>query len=76
MTNNRYRLVTHQGGTEHVSSVVLSHAEALEALQVEEDMHQRAGWITRLYKDRLLCRHNATVRVLTIRESGPMEDTL
>lgn len=40
----RWRLVSHQNGRRHVSSVVLSADEAIDALDFEAHMHEAAGW--------------------------------
>lgn len=44
MTGDRYRMVTVQNGTEHVSSVVLNYDEAGAQLLFERTMHNAAGW--------------------------------
>lgn len=82
----RYRTVTRTttaGGTEtHTSSVVLTHDEALESLDVEESLAHAGGWQTaRLERfgapfPELVCTRGRLVRTLTIRESSPFDDTL
>lgn len=83
---SRYRLVTRTtaGGTSetHVSSVVQTHSEALADLDAEETLASLAGWHTaRLVtfgrdSPELVCTRGTTVRTLTIRETGPFDDTL
>ena len=82
----RYRIVTRTtagGRTEtHTSSVILTHAEALDSLDAEEHMASLAGWHTvRLVNDpgtyvELVCTRGQVCRTLTIRESSPFDDTL
>ena len=81
----RYRLVTRTttaGTTEvHVSSIVQTHAEALEDMDAEEYVASLAGWQTARLETHggyveLVCTRGATVRSLTIRESTPFDDTL
>ena len=43
-SGSRYRLVTVQNGREHVSAVVLGHAEVPEHLHAEAVLHQATGW--------------------------------
>jgi len=81
---NRYRIVTQTttaDGTEtHVSSVVLSAAEALADISTEESLARAAGWRTEPLGDgiavELVCTLGDIVRTLTIRESGPFDDAI
>lgn len=83
---NRYRLVTRTttaGKSEtHVSSVVQTHAEAMDDMDMEESIASAAGWHTvRLEafgtaSPELVCTRGKTVRAITIRESGPFDDAV
>ncbi len=81
----RYRLVTRtttaRGTEEHVSSVVQTHAEALDDLDCEEHMASLAGWATVRLETfggmpELVCSRGRTVRSLTIRASDPFNDQI
>ena len=92
MTRYRIQTRTTAGGrTEtHVSSVILTHAEALDSLDAERLLARAAGWHTVTRGDglavELVCIRGrngygylaggATVRTLTIRQSDPFDDTL
>ena len=80
----RYRIVTRTttaGGTEtHTSSVILTHAEALDGMAIDEQLARLTGWRTLRLATAdgpiLHCDRGRTVRTLTIRESTPFYDTL
>ena len=85
--SSRYRIVTRTstaGGKAetHVSSVILTHAEALDSLDAEEHIASLAGYHTaRLVNNigtyhELVCTRGHVCRSLTIRETGPFDDTI
>ena len=82
MTRYRIQTRTTAGGrTEtHVSSVILTHAEALDSLDAERLLARAAGWHTALLgtknEPELSCTRPGTQRIIAIRESGPFDDTL
>ncbi len=73
--NGRCRIVTTQNDAEHVSSVILTEAEAVESLQVEAELHRLAGWRVSAYPDGVVARRQGIERVLSIRVSDPFTDT-
>ena len=76
----RWRLVSTQGGKPHVSSVVLSEEEARDHLDIEEKIHRDWGWTVTRGEDVVVCRkltrERVIERVITIRESGPLDDAI
>ena len=83
---SRYRIVTltTAGGSteEHVSSVVMTQEEAIESLEVEEQLALATGWhVIRLETlskapPTLHLWRNDKTRTLRIRESGPFDDEI
>ena len=81
---SRYRIVTRTvtaGGNEtHVSSVILTHAEAWGDVVIEARLADAAGWHTVTRGDglavELVCTRGRTNRTLTIRQSDPFDDTI
>ena len=82
---------TTAGGSElHTSSVILSRQEAIDDVSTTAHLASLAGWHTVIQGNglavELVCSRagrrgarlsgGATVRTLTIRESGPLDDTL
>lgn len=74
----RYRLVTasSRSATEHVSSVLLAESEVDEHLELEASLHAAFGWLVTRGERMVVCTHNDTTRVITVRESDPMDDAL
>ena len=74
---NRYRLVSSQNGSEpHVSSVILGEDEVQEHLELEAAMHEMAGWVVTRGDETVVCRRGDVTRVISVRASEPMNDTL
>ena len=83
MSGTRFRLVTVQGGREHVSSVLLGRGEVLEHLDAEEDMAHMGGWsITRLhdwgeeFPTLLMLSPRNMVRRIYARACTPFDDSV
>lgn len=73
----RYRLTSQRiGGTPHVSSVLLAEDEVEEQLEAEALLHRMSGWVVTEGDRTLVCRRGTLVRVIGVRESDPMHDTL
>lgn len=83
----RYRQVTRtttaSGTEEHVSSVVQTFDEACAGIDVERQLARETGWHTAVrgpFREgcpyELVCTREGIVRTLTIRRSGPFDDTL
>lgn len=74
----RYRLVTASTNSpeEHVSSVLLGASEIDEQLETEASLHALAGWTVTRWERTVVCRRGNTTRVITVRESIPMDDAL
>ncbi len=79
-TGNRYRLVTRQGSSEHVHSVVMNREEADEMLEEEREMHELTGWEVSggegLISARILVGGKRVTRVVFIRAYAPLEDVV
>lgn len=75
----RYRMVTTQGLSRHVSSVVMSEEEALEHLDMEAYMHQAAGWDVSLSGSMLVAHKlgesGVLTRTIAIEKFSPMGDS-
>ncbi len=79
----RYRIATLQDGREHVSTVVLNEAEALESLDMEAHLHEAfGGWtVDRItgaggYLVAVRATNTAGVRrYVYARSFSPMHDT-
>lgn len=82
MTGERFRLVTRDLETdeEHVSSVVLSEAEAEESLAQEAELHELAAWQVVTVQDDermpliLATSRRGKVRLIFARCYTPMHD--
>jgi len=74
---SRYRLVTTQNdGAPHVSSVILGEGEVQEHLDLEMSLHQMAGWTVTRGDETVVCRKGGVTRVISVRASDAMKDTL
>ena len=57
----RFRIVTEQNGSEHVSSIVLARDEIIEHIAIEADMHEATGWdVSRFALNGLMLGFTAT----------------
>jgi hypothetical protein len=72
----RRRLVTEQGSARHVSSVLLTEDEAEWALAHEAVLHRATGWDVCEHDGAVVALRGDVKRMITIRESGPMDDEL
>jgi hypothetical protein len=72
----RCRIVTEQNGETFVSSTVMTLAEAHESLDYEVFLHEKGGWTVTRSADVVVARRRRSLRVLTIRVSDPMTDTI
>lgn len=72
----RWRLVTIEGDSEHVSSVVLNRDEAAEQLRAEAQLHAAGGWSVRVTPDGgiMATSQTGTRRVVMARVFTPFND--
>ena len=74
--NKRYRLVETQGGNTHVHAVVLAEDEVQATLDAEALLHRAGGWTVTEGDRVLVCRKKTVERIITVRESDPLNDSL
>lgn len=74
MIGTRFRLVDTQGGKRHVSTVVLSEAEAAESLEAEASLHRMAGWRVTVGEGVVVCRKGVIERVIEVQAFDPHND--
>jgi hypothetical protein len=74
---SRYRLVISQNnGATNVSSLLLGEHEVEKHLDLETSMHQLAGWTVTRGDGTVVCRRGTVTRVVSVRVSHAMDDTL
>jgi hypothetical protein len=63
-----------------VHSIVLNEEEARESLEMEAFMHEKGGWTVTRGDDvvvaRTIIRDKMVERVITMRESSPLDDVV
>lgn len=75
--NDRYRIVTENGGGErHVSSVLLGGDEIVESLDVEEFLHRASGWTVTRSPHCLIVRRGTSLRIISARFVDAFSDNL
>jgi very-short-patch-repair endonuclease len=70
----RHRLVTEQDGKQHVSGVLLMDDEIDGMLNIEERLHEAAGWDVTRYGTMMRLTKGTAVRWVWVRSRPALED--